>query len=124
MSIKKPPKRSDSSLALQASLCTETAESFKKFHNRIFEAYFQEGKDIGDMQLLLQLASKAGLDARSFEATLSKSNYKARLLGERLEAQQRGVNGVPTFIVGNRLIVGAQPIEVLMAAVTEVLTSK
>lgn len=122
--IKKPPKRSNSSLALQAALFVKTSNPtlFKQLHSKIFDAYFQQGLDIGEINTILEIASEIGLDTKILGENLSKPTYKQQLLELRTMAESIGIYGVPTFIIGGRPLVGAQPIEILMAAVTETFT--
>jgi len=89
----------------------------------MFRAYFKEGKDIGDRAILLDLAEAAGMD-RAMTERLFNSDADAEDIRTRdAHARQRGVTGVPTFVVGNQHVVpGAQPPE-LWAKVLEDLAS-
>jgi predicted DsbA family dithiol-disulfide isomerase len=83
----------------------------------VFEAYFARGEDIGDVEVLARCALAAGLDADDLRAALADDRYAGRLDAAMHEAAAAGVSGVPTFIVGGReRVVGAQPLEVLRAA--------
>lgn len=88
----------------------------------LFRAYFQEGKDIGASDVLLDLAETVGLD-RAMIARLLESDADAEEIRARdAHARARGVTGVPTFVVANQHVVpGAQPPE-LWAKVIEELT--
>ncbi|MDX1782376.1 MAG: DsbA family oxidoreductase [Thalassovita sp.] len=88
----------------------------------LFRAYFQEGKDIGATDVLLDLAETVGLD-RAMIARLLESDADAEEIRARdAHARARGVTGVPTFVVANQHVVpGAQPPE-LWAKVIEELT--
>ena len=88
----------------------------------LFKAYFVEGKDIGDRAVLLEIAGAAGMDAamieRLYETDADADDIRAR----DAHARDRGVTGVPTFVVGQQHVVpGAQPPE-LWARVIEELT--
>lgn len=78
--------------------------------SRLFRAYFQEGQDIGDRDVLLAIAEGIGLDrqmiARLFDSDADLDDIRAR----DAHARQRGVTGVPTFVLANQHVVpGAQP---------------
>lgn len=78
----------------------------------LFRAYFQEGRDVGDREVLLELATSAGLDPSDAARALADPYLRQEV--ERLEAQGRelGIGGVPFFIVDRRWAVsGAQPSE-------------
>lgn len=85
---------------------------------RLFYAYFTEGKDIGDATVLLSLAQEAGMLAEHAQAALSDMKLAHEV--ERLEhqAQSWRISGVPTFIFDRRMAFsGAQPLDVFLQAI-------
>ncbi|ARE38410.1 2-hydroxychromene-2-carboxylate isomerase/DsbA-like thioredoxin domain [Rhodovulum sp. P5] len=76
----------------------------------LFEAYFHKGQDIGDPAVLTSVAERAEMDGEMI-ARLLASDADADLIRNRdAHARQRGITGVPTFIVADRhVVVGAQP---------------
>ncbi|TCL09343.1 putative DsbA family dithiol-disulfide isomerase [Shimia isoporae] len=80
--------------------------------NALFKAYFKEGRDIGNAEVLADLADSAGMDA-AVVAKLLASDADIENIQQRDEhSRQMGVNSVPTFIVANQHAVpGAQPVE-------------
>jgi predicted DsbA family dithiol-disulfide isomerase len=84
---------------------------------RLFAAYFVEGKDIGDRAVLADEAGMAGLDAAGVRAMLDSDEGRAEVLAEDAGARAAGVNGVPTFAMdGHVLFSGAMPAERMAAA--------
>ena len=77
--------------------------------------------DIGDRERLLEIAASAGLDRGELEAYLMSGQAEAKLNESLSEVLDRGIDGVPTFIIGGRKVVGAQPFEVLEKVVEEEL---
>ena len=76
---------------------------------RLFAAYFTEGKNTADHATLIQLGSDIGLDAKEVAQTLTSKDYAAEVHKDISEAQQIGVNGVPFFVFNrNYAISGAQ----------------
>lgn len=75
----------------------------------LFKAYFREGLDIGDTQVLTEIAARVGMD-RDMVATLYHSDADADDIRTRdAHARERGVRGVPTFLVANQhALTGAQ----------------
>lgn len=75
----------------------------------LFKAYFVDGRDIGDTATLLAIGSSAGLDANSTAEALNSSERIAAIAALEREADERGVSGVPSFLINGRLLFsGAQ----------------
>lgn len=83
--------------------------------HRMFRAYFEEERDIGDLRELVSLAAEAGLDPEAFQAALESGRWEA----EEQEAVRRAkqdlkVQVVPTAFLGDhRLEGGAQSVQEL-----------
>ena len=108
---------SNSRLALQAAEFSKDQDRFETFHDALLHAYFSEGLDIGDREVLAQLARDAGIDVPELEQALDRGVYLPRLREMQDEAAKAGVTGVPHFIIANKkTIVGAQPLEVFRNA--------
>ena len=89
--------------------------------DRLFTAFFSEGRDVGDHAVLGELASEVGLDGASITARLATNDDKDAVKAEIDEAYQIGVTGVPTFILGGKYgVVGAQSVDALTEAIRQV----
>lgn len=90
--------------------------------NALFDAYFKEGRDIGNDEVLCDLADGIGMDA-AVVAKLLKSDADADMIRQRdAHSRQMGVNSVPTFIVDNRHAVpGAQPADLWVKVINELM---
>ena len=76
----------------------------------LFRAYFADGKDIGDRDTLLEIATGAGMDRAMTERLLDSDADAADIRARDANARSKGVSGVPTFIVANQhALSGAQP---------------
>lgn len=89
---------------------------------RLFRAYFHEGKNIGGRGVMLEAAEAAGGDRGEAERFLDSDEARDEVMRELEHARQSGISGVPTFLVnGQPIISGAVPHEMLareiMAAV-------
>jgi predicted DsbA family dithiol-disulfide isomerase len=76
----------------------------------LLRAYFEQGRDIGENEVLTEIARAAGVDPAEALAGFRDATLNAQI--DRLEAQARdvGVQGVPFFIINNRYgVSGAQP---------------
>jgi predicted DsbA family dithiol-disulfide isomerase len=104
---------SNSRLSLEASEFAKEHGSFDQFHQALFQAYFSQGLDIGDLEVLSQIGNDSGLDRDALTQTLQAGTYRPRIEKMRKEAVRLGVNAAPTFFIEDRdRIVGARPIEV------------
>jgi predicted DsbA family dithiol-disulfide isomerase len=88
--------------------------------DRLFKAYFVEGRDIGDRAVLIDIARECGLDADLVEKLLADGADVDLVRQEIEQAQAMGVSGVPFFIFAGRLgVPGAQEPSVLRRAMAE-----
>jgi predicted DsbA family dithiol-disulfide isomerase len=87
---------------------------------RLFRAYFSEGKNIADHATLSGLAGEAGLPVAEAEAVLAGDGFAEGVKADVLEARRLGVNGVPFFVFDRKFAVsGAQDIGVFKRALEQ-----
>jgi predicted DsbA family dithiol-disulfide isomerase len=88
----------------------------------LFQSYFEEGLDIGDISVLAFIAGKSSMDSDVVAARLETDVDVESVRTEIAEAGRIGVSGVPFFILAQKLAVsGAQPSEVLMDAIRQAM---
>jgi predicted DsbA family dithiol-disulfide isomerase len=88
-----------------------------QMHDRLMDAYWAEGENIGDRDVLRRLAAGVGLDATEVERVLGGDEYLARVQASTHQAQSIGINGIPAFLLDSKvLVLGAQPREVFERA--------
>ena len=109
----------NSRLAQELGKWADTQPGGEKLHDAIFRAYFVDGKNIGDPDVLVQLAQSIGLPGDKAREVLDKRLYKSAVDADWQKSRDYGVTGVPTFVIGRRGVVGAQPYAVLEQLVTE-----
>jgi predicted DsbA family dithiol-disulfide isomerase len=112
LAFQSPTRVPNSRWSLEAGEFAREQGAFAPYHRALFEAYFGQGHDIGDVEVLAELAVANGLDGAAMRAALESRRY-ASLVEERTEeARQWGVSGTPTAIFesGERrfALVGAQ----------------
>jgi predicted DsbA family dithiol-disulfide isomerase len=104
---------SNSRSALMASEFARDSGLYDSFHENMFQAYFTNGLDIGNPDVIAAVAKKSGLDEKETLSAVNDGRYLSRLDEARKEGHQLNLTGIPLFIVENKYkIVGAQPIEV------------
>jgi predicted DsbA family dithiol-disulfide isomerase len=91
---------------------------------RLMAAYFVEGAPIGEHETLTRLAVEVGLDEAAVREVLDGDAYAADVRHDELEARQLGITGVPFFVLDRAYgISGAQPSEMMLAAVQQAWTA-
>jgi predicted DsbA family dithiol-disulfide isomerase len=92
---------------------------------RLFQLYFEQGRDIGDQALLVATARECGMDAELVAKRLAKGDDVEAVEAEIAQAQAMGVTGVPFFIFASRLgVPGAQAVDVLAKAIAQARAAK
>ncbi len=107
-SMRPPAVLTNSRAALAATEFARESGRDEALEERIYRAYFSEGLNIGDPAVVARLGSEAGLDSAEVADAIKSPKYEMRLKNNSLAAHQRGVNGVPTFFIGEYPLVGAQ----------------
>jgi predicted DsbA family dithiol-disulfide isomerase len=108
ITMKPPTVLTNSFPALAACEYAVEAGKGAEFEDGVYRAYFAEGANIGDLEVLKKIGAEAGLDPEQiFQATVSPK-YQLKLKNNALVAHRRGVDGVPTFFIGEYPLVGAQ----------------
>lgn len=93
-------------LALKAALVAKDAGRFREYHYPTYRARWAEARDVSDRDVVRTLLAGAGLDADAALARAESAELDARLDRETQAAIERGVFGVPTVFVGDRLFWG------------------
>ena len=94
----------------------------------LFKAYFEEGLDISDLEVLIECSCRAGIDAETARQFLESDDGRQEVVASDVYARRLGINGVPCFIVNRKYAVsGAQPpsafVEVFNLAERDAATS-
>jgi predicted DsbA family dithiol-disulfide isomerase len=112
--IRRTPNSVDSHRLIQFADATGVAGPVAE---AVFSAYFVEGLDIGDRDVLVAIGVDHGLDAGSLDRYLSSSDDVSRIRLDNAAYHRLGINGVPAFIFGDAFVVsGAQEATILARA--------
>ncbi|MFC7176394.1 DsbA family oxidoreductase [Halosegnis marinus] len=84
-------------------------ETWLAFDWGVFEALWTEGRDIGDADVLADIAEEAGVDPEDVRAAVADDDLRERVRGLFEEAHEQGVTGVPTFAYDGYGARGAVP---------------
>ncbi len=84
-----------------------------KFHLAAFRAYFADGKNISEIDNLLEMATSIGLNPIEARTIIEERTYRKAVEADWQQARYLDIRAVPTFIWGQDRLVGAQPYAVL-----------
>lgn len=127
MTLRLPPVQPRSRKALEAAEFAREHGKFDEMHTALFGAFFEEGRDIGDVETLLEVGESVGLTRKALRAALEEGRYTEKVVADEELARRLDVTSVPTMLVtaageplekGER-ITGAQPYGGRMEAAVE-----
>ncbi len=114
----------NSRLAQELGKWADTQDGGDALHDAIYRAYFVDARNVGDIDVLVELAESAGLDGGEARRVLTERTFQEAVDADWNKSRQYGVTGVPTFAAGGFGVVGAQPYEALEALMERVGAEK
>jgi predicted DsbA family dithiol-disulfide isomerase len=103
----------NSRLAQELGKWAESQGKGDEYHKAVFQAYFVDGKNIGKIPVLLDIARSVGLPDKEAQTVLEQRTFKEAVDSDWSRSYILGITGVPTFVINRQGVVGAQPYEVL-----------
>lgn len=103
----------NSRLAQELGVWAETQDGGEAIHDALYKAYFVDNRNLHDTDVLLEIVQSLGLSRTDAEKVLTERSYKDAVDADWEKSRRYGVTGVPTFVTGQRGVVGAQPYEVI-----------
>jgi predicted DsbA family dithiol-disulfide isomerase len=107
-------KTYNSRLAQELGLWAESKNKGDVFHMAAFNAYFVDGKNIAKIPVLLDLAASVELPSEEAAAVLAKRAFKGAVDADWNLSRDKAITAVPTFVMNQDKLVGAQPYEMLV----------
>jgi predicted DsbA family dithiol-disulfide isomerase len=104
-------KTFNSRLAQELGKWAESKGRGEEFHGTVFRAYFVDGKNIGQVDIIVDLAKSVGLSDKEARSVLGLRTFKEAVDSDWSRSRALGITGVPTFLVDHRATVGFQPYE-------------
>ncbi|HET6756368.1 MAG TPA: DsbA family protein [Burkholderiales bacterium] len=125
MTLKLPPVQPRSRRAFELAEFARAKGRFDETHRALFKAFFEDGRDLNNIEVLLEIGAEVGLDTKHLRAALEQGTYLERVIDDERQAQELDISAVPTTKVRRAdaalekagVIRGAQPYDVLKAAV-------
>jgi predicted DsbA family dithiol-disulfide isomerase len=95
-----------------------------EYNHRMFTAFFQEEKNIGEVEVLAELAGEIELNADEFKHALETQQYKEAHQKALKQTEGQRIQAVPTFIIGERVLTGLYGQETLERVIDEELQNR
>jgi predicted DsbA family dithiol-disulfide isomerase len=103
----------------------EDSEKQRALKEALFAAYFTEGRNPSDPEVLIELAARAGLDADRARSILASDEYAEEVRAREQLYLRNGIHAVPAVILNDEyLIQGGQPVEAFERALAQVVAGK
>lgn len=107
-----PERSPNTHLAHQAACFADKQGKGDAFHRALLSAYFVDGQDLGDVQVLVEAARSVGLDGDALAEALASGKYRNEVDWAINEARSMGIQSVPTYVFGTgAAFSGAHPYE-------------
>ena len=103
-----------SQLSAEAAYCAGDQEMFWEYHDALFT---NQGQVEFSPVNLLQLADTLGLDLNTFGSCVESYKYRDQVNKDRQDGISAGVRGTPSFLINDKLVVGAQPFSFFQQAI-------
>jgi predicted DsbA family dithiol-disulfide isomerase len=128
LTLRLPPVQPYSRKAHEAAEFARQAGQFDFMHRALFRAFFEDGRDLASLDVLLDIGRAAGLQARDMRDALESGRHAGKVLEDQRLAQEIGVSGVPALVIsaGRQayLLSGAQPYEIVRDVIGRALSDK
>ena len=122
--MRPPPLTPNTLYSLEATEYAQQHGKFMEFHHAAYKAFWGDGKDIGQIEVLEGIAESVGLDGQDMTKALEDGAHSQTVIAQYREALQYGINGIPTFLVGNLLFTGAHPYPIFKQAMERFMSQE
>jgi len=100
-------------------LAQELAKAFDAVRDPLYKAYFEQARNIGDVEVLVDIAKSVGISEKAARTVLTERIFEDAVDADWEKARRYGITGVPSFVAGKQKLTGAQPYEVLKQLVIQ-----
>jgi 2-hydroxychromene-2-carboxylate isomerase len=104
---------------MRGAVAAQQAECFAQYHRAIYPAFWVDGANLGELEVIRVVLSQAGLNADLILTRIEEPDVKAQLRLNTEEAVRRGVFGAPTFFVGEEMFWGNDRLTFVEEALTQ-----
>ncbi len=103
----------NSRLAQELAKWAETLPNGQQIHDALFQAYFVDNVNLAKIDNLIVIAERIGLPTSEAKTVLLERQFQEAVDSDWHRSGELGITGVPAFVVGDQVLVGAQPYEQL-----------
>ena len=96
-------------------------ETFYLFHEKLLSSFFVDKKNIGDRNILREIAKDCGIEDKVIDAAWTESKYQQQLLENFNHARQYQIKSVPSFVFGERVLTGVVNEEIMREAAADLI---
>jgi len=109
--MQRPDRRPNSLKALQAVEHAKGLGKNDELRDALYSAYWEQKRDVGEMDVLQEIAESVGIQWAPLELALKTNLYLDTIMEEFQDGMDNGFEGIPAFIIGDVKFTGAQPME-------------
>ena len=120
--MRPPPYTPNTLYSLEATEYAQQQGKFMEYHHAAYKAFWEYRKDIGQIETLVAIGKEIGLDGDDMARSLEQGDHSQTVIAQYREALQYGINGIPTFLVGNLMFTGAHPYPIFKQAMERFLS--
>tara|TARA_Y100001934_G_scaffold206291_1_gene243926 strand:+ start:305 stop:859 length:555 start_codon:yes stop_codon:yes gene_type:complete len=103
----------NSRLAQELAKWVEGIDPELPIHDELFKAYFVNNSNLADHDVLLEIVERLGLDRDTAQTVITDRTMRSLVDEDWNKSRELAITGVPTFVMGEHILVGAQPLEML-----------
>ena len=116
LTMRRSPITPNSMYSLEATEYALEQGAYEEFHHALYKAYWEDQQNLGDLDVIQEVAERSGLNWAEMSQRLESGYYRDRVMSQFQEAMDLGIRGVPAYLIGNQLFTGAQPYDVFKLA--------
>jgi predicted DsbA family dithiol-disulfide isomerase len=124
MTLRRPSVQPRSRRAHEALEFARQAGRADAMNRALFRAHFEDGRDLGNMDILLEIGEAVGLDRTALSDALKEGRHTEKVVADQKLAQEIGITGVPALLLARGgtgfLVSGAQPYETVSQVVEQI----
>jgi protein-disulfide isomerase len=107
--------------AAEAAMCAGAQDKFWPMQDLLFDTQDRWGNLVDPKPVFDSLATRIGVDIGTFNECVSQQKMRPLIQADLERATRAGVDATPSFVIGNTLLSGAQPVEVFRRVIDEAL---